>query len=203
VLVTSALSLAGATNAWTSKLDLSGNDMVVLGGNLANITNQLKSGYNAGHWNGASGIDSTLAGTSSGYLTALGSGPGGMTFDGVTTASTDVLVKYTYYGDATLDGDVDAADYTRIDGGYLAKSTGWSNGDFNYDGTINGSDYTLIDNAFNTQGAALTAQIARPTASIAAASAVPEPAGLLLCLIGGPLLGRRPNRWKIYEKQSH
>ena len=27
----------------------------------------------------------------------------------------DVLVKYTYYGDANLDGKVDGSDYSRID----------------------------------------------------------------------------------------
>ena len=70
--------------------------------------------------------------------------------------------------------------------------TGWFNGDFNYDGVINGSDYTLIDNAFNTQGAQLAAQIASPTAEIAAISAVPEPTTLgLLGMSAIAVLGRR------------
>ena len=93
------------------------------------------------------------------HLTALGillNNTGGSTpiyssFDGQTAVSTDVLVKTTVYGDANLDGHVDASDYSDIDNGYLTNATGWSNGDFNYDGTINGSDYTLIDNAFNMQ----------------------------------------------------
>jgi hypothetical protein len=71
-----------------------------------------------------------------------------------------VLVKYTYFGDADLNGSVDGSDYSRIDNGYLASATGWFNGDFNYDDIINGSDYTLIDNAFNRQGTLLAAQIA-------------------------------------------
>ena len=100
-----------------------------------------------------------------------------------------MLVKYTYAGDANLDGVVNAGDYIQIDnnvsvhGGAL---TGWYNGDFNYDGVVNGDDYTLIDNAFNTQGgvslAAAPAQatelIASPTDQIAGSSAVPEPASL-------------------------
>src|ERR1019366_8740561 len=65
---------------------------------------------------------------------------------------TDILIKYTYYGDTNLDGQVDGSDYARIDNGYIMGLSGWSNGDFNYDNQINGSDYTLIDNAFNTQG---------------------------------------------------
>ncbi len=52
--------------------------------------------------------------------------------------TTGVLVKYTYYGDATLDGKVDGTDYGRIDSGLLTGATGWSNGDFNYDVTIDG-----------------------------------------------------------------
>ena len=79
------------------------------------------------------------------------------TFDGQSVTSTDVLVKYTYFGDANLDGVVNGSDYTLIDNGFNAGLTGWRNGDFNYDGVINGDDYILIDNAFNTQGPAITA----------------------------------------------
>jgi len=108
-----------------------------------------------------------------------------------------VLIKYTYYGDANLDGVVDGSDYTRIDSGYITSgSTGWMNGDFNYDGVINGSDYTLIDNAFNTQGAQLAAAIASPTAQIAGgSSSVPEPTTISLLALGATgLLGRRRRR---------
>ena len=68
------------------------------------------------------------------------------TFEGQNSVVTDVLVKYTWYGDANVDGKVDGSDYSRIDFAYtsdLAQPglyTGWSNGDFNYDGGINGSD---------------------------------------------------------------
>jgi hypothetical protein len=116
------------------------------------------------------------------------------TFDGAVTADGDVLVKYTYYGDTNLDGQVDGTDYSRIDNGYISHLSGWYNGDFNYDGVIDGSDYTLIDNAYNTQGASLAAETAAATAQIAggSSSAVPEPATLGLLAIGAMgLLGRR------------
>ena len=78
-------------------------------------------------------------------------------FEGVNAATTDVIVKYTYYGDANIDGQVDGSDYTKIDNGFNTHATGWLNGDFNYDGTVDGSDYTLIDNAFDMQGSAYSA----------------------------------------------
>ena len=121
---------------------------------------------------------------------------------GSNNPDTDILVKYTYYGDANLDGKVDGSDYSRIDSSYVMEQTshtsvsGWFNGDFNYDGVVNGSDYTLIDNAFNTQGAQLSDELATPTYLIAGGtlgvSSVPEPTTLGLLGIGAAgLLGRR------------
>ena len=165
VNVVNSLSIAGSAGAWTGKLDLGENDLVVQNGNLPQITSQIASGYNSGSWSG-SGITSSSAATDSTQLTTLGvilnnngnnqplygNGMSLGLFDGQSPSATDVLVKYTYYGDANLDGKVDATDYAQIDNGFLNHLTGWFNGDFNYDGVINGSDYTLIDNAFNTQG---------------------------------------------------
>ncbi len=206
LILTSGLSIAGSTGAWTGKFDLGNGDLDVQNGNLMTITSQLRQGYNGGGWNASEGITSSAA-TDTTHLTALGvmqNTTDGVhafygTFDGIQAAPTDVLVKYTYYGDANLDGKVDGTDYTRIDNGYLTHLTGWFNGDFNYDGVIDGSDYTLIDNSFNTQGAALTSEVARSTAQIAG-YAVPEPASLCLigiCAMG--LLSRRHRRNRARE----
>jgi autotransporter-associated beta strand protein len=207
-----SLQLGGTTNAWSGILDLTNNGIDITTGSKTTITNQLKSGYSNGTWNGTAGILSSTAAADTTHLTAVGMlvndngsgkpyyGTNGLiagTFDGIVPADGDVLLKYTYYGDANLDGTVNSADYARIDAGYLAHATGWWNGDFNYDGVVNGSDYTLIDNAFNMQGAAISAQIASPTAQIAggAASAVPEPTSLALVGFGVVgLLGRRSRR---------
>jgi rhamnogalacturonan endolyase len=177
VLILSATpALGGSTNAWTGSIDLGGNDMIVTAGNLATLTNELKSGSNNGSWNGK-GIASTAAAADATYRTALGvmqDDGTTTTFDGRATVSGDVLVKYTYYGDTNLDGVVNVADYTRVDAGFISKGTlaGWLNGDFNYDGSIDGSDYTLIDNAFNTQAvpaaAAVPAVVVTTTAPVAA-----------------------------------
>jgi hypothetical protein len=187
VLITSGLNFGGSFGAWQGQLNLNGNDMLVRGGNITNLTNQVTQG------NG--GIFSTVTATDSTHLTALGviqnSTDGTTTgtalygntslglFDGITTISSDVLVKYTYIGDANLDGKVDASDYSRIDAAFGSAATGWYNGDFNLDGVINGSDYTLIDNAFNTQGARISAlpaaRQATPSAMFSALPIQPDP----------------------------
>jgi fibronectin-binding autotransporter adhesin len=198
-------------------LNITNNALVIHNpGSLQSIVSLVQSGFNGGAWNG-SGITSSAAMSDSTHLTALGvitndNGSGTAlytTFDKVTSSDGDVLVKYTYYGDANLDGKVDGSDYSLIDNAYEmegwvngvetnAQITGWYNGDFNYDGNVNGSDYTLIDNAFNSQGAQLSAEIASPTAEIAPSggvSAVPEPTTLGLLGIGAiGLLGRRRRR---------
>jgi hypothetical protein len=162
---TRALLELNTAATWAGQLNLQSNDMLIHGGTAAyNTVNGLViTGYSNGTWTGT-GIISSTAATSTTHLTALGTvlNTAGIAFDGVSALGTDVLVKYTYYGDANLGGSVVSSDYTRIDNGYLNHLAGWGNGDFNYDGVINGSDYTLIDNAFNTQGASLAAVIAAP-----------------------------------------
>jgi fibronectin-binding autotransporter adhesin len=219
VLVTNGLNFNGGTDSWQGLVDLNTNDMIVHGGttSLANVTNQIKEGYSNSHWTGTAGITSSTlkaaaAAPNSKVITTLGvevndDGTGSGTplttaFDGQPVSDGDILVKYTYYGDANLDGVVDASDYILIDTGFSSQTTasplsGWQHGDFNYDGSINGDDYTLIDNAFNTQGgvslAATSANsLAFNTSQIAA---VPEPASVSMIAIGAVgLLKRRRRR---------
>lgn len=168
ILLTSGLSIDS-----TSKLDLGNGYLDVVNGNLATVTSLIARGYDGGVWNGM-GITSSSAAADSRHLTSLGvisndiaGAPLYSTFDGAAVSLSDVLVRYTYVGDANLDGKVDASDYSLIDSATLSHLAGtWFNGDFNYDGVINGSDYTLIDNAFNLQGAAFApaAEVAAPVA---------------------------------------
>ena len=193
------------------------NDLDVSAGNLASVTASISRGYNlagGGNWAGA-GITSSAAAASTSHNLALGvvqnnQGASPLfgtanAFDGFTPGSSDVLVKYTYFGDANLDGKVDGSDYSLIDNAYNKEAaspglnlSGWFNGDFNYDGTVDGSDYTLIDNAFDTQGAPLAPSglFASTTDQIAAGttSAVPEPASLGVATLVIAALFRRRTR---------
>jgi hypothetical protein len=73
-----------------------------------------------------------------------------------TVDATSVLVKYSYVGDANLDGALDGADYGIIDNYVQFPGTGgYANGDFNHDGVIDGADYGLLDNAIQFQDAPL------------------------------------------------
>jgi hypothetical protein len=216
LLVLNSFQLSGGTNAWQGTLDLSSNDLILHNGSTGTLFNQIAQGYAHGQWNTTGGITSSAAAADPTHLTTLGViqnsqnqsptgtllyGSGGSLgqFDGTNPLASDVLVKYTYEGDANLDGQVTTADYTLIDNGYLTQSTGWYNGDFNYDGTINGSDYTLIDNAFNTQAAPLRAEIASPPVSITdqialPAIQVPEPVALPGLVFTMTALIRRPRK---------
>jgi len=172
------LVVNGSTFIDNGTIDLGDSDMIIHDGNLAQTTSLIATGFNAGLWNGPGVTSSAAAATNN---MALGvelnddgtpaHNPLMTTFDGQTVTNTDVLVKYTYFGDTNLDGVVNATDYIAIDNGFNSQSgsnplTGWNNGDFNYDGVINGDDYSLIDNAFNTQNVVTPAAVAQPQAIV-------------------------------------
>jgi T5SS/PEP-CTERM-associated repeat protein len=102
-------------------------------------------------------------------------------FGGIAVDDTAVLAKFTYVGDANLDGQVDALDYERVD---LAIGNsgvfGTAQGDLNYDGIVDALDYEQIDlNIGNGVGSPLGGVF------------IPEPASLSLVAVGAALMGRR------------
>src|SRR5678815_5295334 len=98
----------------TSALDLADNDMVIdyTGASPMNpIINALVAGYNFGGWNGVNGISSSVAAL--GTNTSIGFAEATelftvfpATFAGRSVDNTSLLLKYTYNGDANLDGTV-------------------------------------------------------------------------------------------------
>jgi autotransporter-associated beta strand protein len=186
VIHTGSLSVTG-----TGRVDLQDNKLItsspvgVLGsGNTyTGVTGLIQSGRNGGAWNGSHGIVTSQTDATTSNFTTLGVArasdvrPATATITalwaGQTITGTDVLVMYTYGGDANLDGKLNIDDYVRIDSGIASHLTGWSNGDFNYDGKVNIDDYTtVIDaNIGNQSGVFFTTG----GSTSAGLSAVPEP----------------------------
>jgi endonuclease/exonuclease/phosphatase family metal-dependent hydrolase len=149
-LVTGAVSIAGG-----SKLDLRDNNLIVHtasvgtwnGAAYRGVTGLIATAFNGGAWNGASGIFTSESSaidpntlTSIGVASASDLGLAGGVWNGETIAGGDVLVMFTYAGDANLDGIITGDDYFQIDSAFPANLSGWFNGDVNYDGIVNGDD---------------------------------------------------------------
>ncbi len=157
----------------------------------------IKSGRNGGTWDGSGIVTSqTQASTASGLTTlavAMAGDIGKTSLGDVSVSPADVLVMYTYAGDADLNGGINGDDYFRIDQGYATRNNatpllGYENGDFNYDGRIDADDYFIIDRNYARQGSAFGA--GEPL-TLDGVSAVPEPACLGLT---GLLLTAFPRR---------
>jgi hypothetical protein len=168
VFRTAALYLAS-----DAKLNLSDNGLILDyaggaggagGGAYAGVTEMIARGYHVGAWDG-SGVVTTTADARAGHTTlaaaetaALLGITGSQTtlWNGQTVDATSVVVKYTYAGDANIDGTIDAGDYGVIDNFVqVAGASGYANGDFNYDGFVDAGDYGIIDNNVQAQGAPL------------------------------------------------
>jgi fibronectin-binding autotransporter adhesin len=133
-------TLASLTITTGSKLDLTNNDLVIHTGSFAQIVSQLAQGYSHGTWAGSTGIASSVASLIANHATTLGVATGLTTFDGQSVLPSDVLIKYTWLGDANLDGIVNSADLAAIS----TTGTTWQTGDFNYDSQVNADDYALF-----------------------------------------------------------
>jgi autotransporter-associated beta strand protein len=110
-------------------------------------------------------------------------------------------VAYTWYGDANLDGVVDADDYALLDRGVAQGLAGWVNGDFDYSGGIDVGDYMLIDTSYGKiTGQLSPALLAEreaqfgPAYVAALTAAVPEPASLGVIAAAAVVGGMRRRR---------
>jgi hypothetical protein len=185
------LSIPGTTDAWKGTVDLKQNLMVVRNGDAATIENQVKSGlYNGtnGYWDGP-GINSSTAAGDTNFYTGVGvldNSLAGYTEFGDATGLTgsEVLVRYTFYGDADLSGMVDFdVDYILWQTGFVNGFTGWAYGDFDHNGVVDfDTDYILWQTSFVNQ-------MALPGAP----AGVPEPGTLVMIGLGlaGMMVRRR------------
>ena len=142
-------------------LDLADNDLIVDYSSVSPVGVWAGSAYD-----GVTGYIQSgriISSAASGNLTKFGvaearealaiSGSQTSTFAGQSVDSTSVLVKFTWGGDANLDGKINIDDYGRIDGNVSQSPSvwGWFAGDFNLDGKINIDDYGIIDGNINQQ----------------------------------------------------
>ena len=160
------LRLTAISLGSNATLDLADNDMIVQNGDPVAIRAWIKSARLIGKGD----KHTTLAA----FLNDKGDTKTRIKeeFGGQDVGLSDVLVKYSWDGDANLDGVVNADDYFQIDSGFISQKPGWYNGDFNYDGVVNADDYFLIDWAFVGQ----TGPLAGRESPAATTHAAPEPA---------------------------
>jgi hypothetical protein len=179
--LSSGVGIASVSNlaiTGNGTLDLGENRMIINYGSSpdpkAAILSDLTSGYNGGTWTG-SGIDSSAA--------AIGNGAYGVGFvdgaDGITgapVASGQIEIAYALYGDANLDGRVDATDFSIIAPNFGENTTlGWEAGDFNDDGKVNSTDFDLFAQNFGQQvPTPVASPISSPTPT-PVSSATPAP----------------------------
>ncbi|HEY1687072.1 MAG TPA: dockerin type I repeat-containing protein [Tepidisphaeraceae bacterium] len=138
------------------KLDLADNLLIVnytAPDPARTIKSLLASGYNNGKWNATSGIVSSSAAANSGNYTTLGY------YD----TGSQVKIKYTWVGDANLDGVVDNSDLLAMS----STGTNWQTGDFNYDGKVNSDDYSLFMlGASESGGANISQSLPEPAVGV-------------------------------------
>jgi hypothetical protein len=195
------ISNNGTLNIGNNKFVVSGGNIGTASGNgtYSGFTGLIQRGYNFGAWDG-DGILTNFADAQSGLTTvaiatAEQTGFAGGTFSGVSVAAGDILMMYTYAGDANLDGTIDGGDYGVIDNFVQVPGAfGYANGDFNFDGVIDGGDYGIIDNNVQAQGAPFsTSGVVMTDVTV-----VPEPAGATVVAIAvialSPLRRRRSGR---------
>lgn len=175
-----------------SRIDLTDNAFVIdyTGTSpFVQINSLVTSGYAAGLWTGP-GITSSIA--AGGTTRAVGIGEAsvlGITnFAGQPVDSTSVLLIYTRYGDANLDGTVGLSDFNRLAANFGQGGKFWSDADFNFDGLVNLADFNRLAANF---GLSAAAEGPTPREWAALAAAVPEPGAATLVLLTASTLLRR------------
>jgi len=119
----STLSIPNVTVTGQGQIDITNNKLIskndILGtwdgSKYTGITGLVQSGYHNGAWDGRGIITSiATAATTLGVARADDIGMVGKNFGGVTAGGNDVLVRYTFAGDADLDGKVGFSDLVRL-----------------------------------------------------------------------------------------
>jgi autotransporter-associated beta strand protein len=194
-----AALLTGLSLHSTGRLDLTNGSAVFRNISISQVRSLITQGFDGGAWDGP-GIFSSNAAADANGLTAVGyvsnADYGATDFKGVAgLTANDVLVKFTYYGDADLSGAVTLDDFSQFLNGYRAHNpatNNWLNGDFDYSGAVSLDDFSQFLYGYQHQGgrlsdledaiAATNLSLADRAVLLAAVQAVPEP-GASACAI--------------------
>jgi hypothetical protein len=172
-------------------LDISNHDLIINGGQtLASVQGLITAGLG-----GATGITSSTAASGGETLGIATAGALNVsTFDGLAVSPSSILVKYTFLGDATLDGKVDLSDLNVVLNNLGTTTSLWSSGNFDKAATIDLTDLNDVLNHLGVSVPAGSSVLATAQALLAAGGAVPEPASLSLLAMAVPLLLRKRRR---------
>ena len=193
---TSNVSTLTINTGSAARVDVTNNAFVVdyTGSSpFTQIRDHIVMGYNAGAWDGPGIISSQANNTTHGVGYAEASALGGSVpaiFG--TVDATAVLFRYTRYGDANIDGQVNLQDFNRLASSFGATGGAlWSQGDFNYDGNVNLQDFNRLASNF---GLSAAGPEVTPQDWARLGAAVPEPTSLMLVAVAGAALLVRTRR---------
>ncbi len=102
-------------------------------------------------------------------------------------AAKQVMVAYTLYGDATLNGAVDISDLAALGQNWNGTNKVWVQGDFNYDGKVDISDLAYLGQHWNQSMPSFDG-------GEAGMARIPEPNTLAMLIAG--LMGLAVNVWR-------
>jgi hypothetical protein len=206
-----SLTISGSGKLTTGSLSLASNGKIIINGGsllisygtnpdpVATIRTYLIAGYNSGSWLGAD-IDSTAAAANHSY--ALGYADSADSGNPAGLSSHNIEIKYTLYGDTTLDGTVNSVDFGNLAANFGKSGKVWDQGDFDYNGTVNSIDFGLLAGNFGKSaggGSVVTASDWSALYAFADAnglmSEVPEPLSTTITAIAAVgVLARRTRR---------
>jgi hypothetical protein len=167
------------------------------GSPIVSIRAFLATGYAGGAWTG-NGLTSSAAAANPGHALAYAEASALTAIPSIfgTVDASSILIRYSRYGDADLNGTVNLADFNRLAAHFGSTDAFWSEGDFNYDGVVNLQDFNRLAANFglSAAGPEVTSQ---DWAALAAV--VPEPS---LLFIAAPTLALR-RRLRLTSSPVH
>jgi autotransporter-associated beta strand protein len=193
----------GTSNVNLTSLSITGNGTLDIGNNriivdysspatdpIASIATWIKNGFY--DLAGPQIISSDIAADdlASGLSYGIGYADGA---DGAVAGlpSGEIEIMFTLLGDANLDGQVNAEDFTPFSQ-HLGQSGSWDGGDFNYDGIVNAEDFTPFSANLGQSASLAAAAGALVGADGLSLANVPEPTSMGLLTVGlASLLARR------------